>query len=80
MVQLGFGSHPNCIEVKSEEVFVVKYKILTICSNNLDKFSQALTTLGISLVDKLYIVWDNFLSKFLVGRNSQKLMGKIFMI
>jgi hypothetical protein len=60
MVQFGFGSHPNCTEGKSDEVFVGKYKILSIYSNNPEKFSQALAGLEIPLVDKLHTVWDNF--------------------
>lgn len=60
MVTFGFGSHPNCTDGKFDEVFVGKYKILTIYSNNPDKFSHALANFGISQVETLKTVWDNF--------------------
>lgn len=60
MVTFGFGSHPNCTDGQFDEVFVGKYKILTIYSNNPDKFSQALADLGVPQVEKLKTVWDNF--------------------
>lgn len=60
MATFGFGSHPNCTDGEFDEVFVGKYKILTIYSNNPDKFSQALAGFGIPQVDELRTVWDNF--------------------
>lgn len=60
MVTFGFGSHPNCTDGQFDEVFVGKYKILTLYSNNPNKFIQALAELGIPQVEKLRTVWDNF--------------------
>lgn len=60
MVAFGFGSHPNCTDGQFDEVLVGKYKILTIYSNNPDKFTQALAQLGIPQVEELRTVWDNF--------------------
>lgn len=60
MVAFGFGSHPNCTDGQYDEVFVGKYKILTIYSNNPDKFSQLLAELDIHQVEELRTVWDNF--------------------
>lgn len=60
MVTFGFGSHPNCTEGQFDEVFVGKYKILTLYSNNLNKFIQALAELAIPQVKNLRTVWDNF--------------------
>ena len=60
IVTFGFGSHPNCTEGQTDEIFVGKYKIFKIYSNNPDKFLQALNKLDIPQVEKLKTVWDNF--------------------
>ena len=76
MVTFGFGSHPNCTDGKYDEVFIGKYKILTIYSNNPDKFTQVLAEFNIPLVEELRTVWDNFSQENPGTAESIKVGGK----
>ena len=55
MVQFGFGSHDGY-----DEVFVGKYKIFTVYTDDIGKYTDSLEQLGICRDDNLKTVWENF--------------------
>jgi hypothetical protein len=54
-ISFGFGSHKG-----HDEIFVGPYKIFTIFADEPTKYEAALVELGITKVQKLKTVWDNF--------------------
>ncbi len=53
-INFGFGSH-----VTMDEIFVGPYKIFTVFTDDIDKYFNTLSDLGIYQKDELKTVWDN---------------------
>jgi len=55
LVQFGFASHAD-----DDEVFIKKYKLVSVYSKNIEKYSEILANHTIHKEEKIKTVWDNF--------------------
>ncbi len=58
LVQFGFASHEE-----EDEIYIQKYKILSIFSRSISKYEKILMSHNIINEDKIKTVWDNFSSE-----------------
>ena len=65
MINFGFGSHHGM-----DEIYVGKYKIFTIYTDEVQKYYDTLSLLGIPRVEELKTVWNN-ISEITPGRRSR---------
>jgi hypothetical protein len=59
MVRFGFASHAPRGEV-FDELFIGKYKIVTIFTGDEQRYKMLMSKLGINFEEKIKTVWDNF--------------------